>query len=647
MIMSRTGKQIRRRTSLALSLAIGYLVLSLCVPITAFAEGEENGGAPASSAAESSSTPSGGAAESSSTPSGGAAGSSSTPSGSAAESSTLSAGGSTTGSENPGSSTPSAGITEISAPDLGVGADDVNISTPLTPPEGSAAIVEVVESGKEGNQVNSSAYFEGKDTEFTNDRPSVTLTETYNNCAGTDTQIPSGKKPDETAAIITDTMQPITVPKEGLVPEESESTVVRNGETLIKTTVTKSDNAIQKAVSEALSKIQENTASVTIRVASGEYNGDISIGNSATSTYNVPENFILYVLADDSYSEPETKNDVIDKSTVNNSNSKGNAIINGNILIAHINVIMTGLYLSQGKTITVDAAKVTYNGTVKDDTVAVDIANSDAAKASQVTVSTGAGGDLVSLTNSGKETTEKGTVTVNTGSGDDVLQVHTDIAKSTGTVEYHGGEGNDRLHLTGDLKKDAEHTVSKDSLKLVTDSGKQLQINPTQVEDFTDNLSGKATTEINETDLTTEDEGKTYRYEAKEAFHNYILKGIDLATKQLTITGVDGQELFMSNLKVVADHITIKYLNASSMNVLLQGKKIIVLEDGRLHGKNITMTAADSDSNLTPMINAITESVGLDVDVALGLADMVTETEIRINPNAVVEANGSVILSAR
>ena len=582
MIVSRTGEPIRRRTSLALSLAILYLVLALCVPITAFAEETEGGNT-------------------------------------------------------------STEITEISAPDLDVGADDVDISKAMTPPAGSATIVEVVESGKEGNQVDE--VFKDSDTEFTNDAPSITLTETYK-VPGTGEQIPDDLEPEESSAYITDTMQPITVPKEGLVLDEAESTVVRNGETLIKTTVTESDNAIQKAVSEALSKIQENTSSVTIRVASGEYNGDINIGASETSSYTVPKDFVLYVLADDSYSEPEAEDGIIDKSTVNNTNSKGNAIINGNILIAHINVIMTGLYLSQGKTITVDDAELTYNGTVKDDNVAVDIANSAEADTSTVTINTGGGRDFVSLTGSGKETTDKSTATVNTGSGDDVLQVHTDVAKTVDTVAYDGGDGNDRLHLTGSLQKSAKHEVSKDSLTLVTDSANSLQINPAQVENFTDNLSGKATTEVTEDDLITSDEGQTYQYEASDAFHDYILKNIDLAKTYLTVTGVDGQELFLSNLKVVADEITIKYLNASSMNVLLQGKKIIVLEDGHLFGKNITMTAADSDSNLTPVIDAITENVGLDVDVALGLADVITGTEIRIHPNAMVNANGSVILSA-
>ena len=112
MIVSRTGEPIRRRTSLALSLAILYLVLAPCVPITAFAEETEGGNT-------------------------------------------------------------STEITEISAPDLDVGANDVDISKAMTPPAGSATIVEDVESGKEGNQVDE--VFKDSDTEFTNDAPSITL----------------------------------------------------------------------------------------------------------------------------------------------------------------------------------------------------------------------------------------------------------------------------------------------------------------------------------------------------------------------------------------------------------------------------------------------------------------------------------------
>ena len=106
MIVSRTGEPIRRRTSLALSLAILYLVLALCVPITAFAEETEGGNT-------------------------------------------------------------STEITEISAPDLDVGADDVDISKAMTPPAGSATIVEVVESGKYrhtacGRYRNKSGHKRGK-----------------------------------------------------------------------------------------------------------------------------------------------------------------------------------------------------------------------------------------------------------------------------------------------------------------------------------------------------------------------------------------------------------------------------------------------------------------------------------------------------
>ena len=264
-------------------------------------------------------------------------------------------------------------ITEIAAPDLTVGTEDVDISTPLTPPEGSAEIVEITDAGSPDTNQLDSYIDEGlSETEFENDSPSVTFTETFNNVPPPDsgaTETTPDADPDETAAYITETMQPITVPVEGLIPETADSTLIRDGETLIKTTVTESQNAIQKAVNKALSAANGDTTSITIHVAAGEYNGDIQITGG-----NDLSDLTLYILADDSYTEPSTEGGVIDKSTVS-SGAQGNAIVTGNILISHINVIMAGLYLSKGQNIVVEDADVTYNGTALADTVTVDFAS--------------------------------------------------------------------------------------------------------------------------------------------------------------------------------------------------------------------------------------------------------------------------------
>jgi hypothetical protein len=59
------------------------------------------------------------------------------------------------------------------------------------------------------------------------------------------------------------------------------------------------ENAIQKAIDEALSKVTETTDSITISVAAGTYNGDIVIGTSksvdkvTTTTYKDSDGNVL------------------------------------------------------------------------------------------------------------------------------------------------------------------------------------------------------------------------------------------------------------------------------------------------------------------------------------------------------------------
>jgi hypothetical protein len=128
------------------------------------------------------------------------------------------------------------------------------------------------------------------------------------------------------------------------------------------TTVTNPDarNAIQKAVDEALERIEADTKSITISVEPGTYSGDIIISSvmkrttTTTTTYKdaagnvlgtvdskndlpeadyiIPENFVLNIVASDA-GESLT-------------GSAGGVKIDGNIVIDDINVLLAGLYLS-------------------------------------------------------------------------------------------------------------------------------------------------------------------------------------------------------------------------------------------------------------------------------------------------------------
>ena len=256
--------------------------------------------------------------------------------------------------------------------------EPVELATVLTPSPGSAEIVEVEVTGQDTNQLDNFATGDDPmETEFENDPASITVTETFKNQPGQDTTIAPDAVADETQVVVTETQQPIVDTQQPVdetqqpITESAEQLleqiqdagvevnvdVERVDDTLIRTTVTESENAIQKAVSEALNAADGNTQSITIRVAAGEYNGDIQISKEGLN-----EDFTLYILADDSYTESTTEDGLIDKDTIT-TQSQSSPVLDGNILIAHINVIMAGLYLSQGNRIEFEDAEVTYNGT--------------------------------------------------------------------------------------------------------------------------------------------------------------------------------------------------------------------------------------------------------------------------------------------
>ena len=605
-----------------------------------------------------------------------------------------------------GTETPS----DTSGPDPSAGADDVDISTPLAPPPGKAEIVEVVDQGQpDQNQlyVENNPYTEntGKDlpmeTEFENDSPSITLTETFypvdengdpDTTALENKAIDKDLDPEISSTVITETKQPINVPLEDLVPEGTESDIVRDGDALVKTTITESENAIQKAVYEALSAAESNTESITIRVAAGEYSGDIIINNKpdeVTNPYNISNDFILYILAEDSYEEA-AEGDVIDKDTIHDG-SQGNVVVTGNIIINHINVIMAGLYLSKGQNIVVEDATVTYNGTALADNFSV----SPNGNSAEVTVNTGDSGDTVNVAptpaisgykNSTTSTfaehqaadslEKRGTVNVNTGSGNDAVNIDVAVAQNVHTVQVNAGNNADRtdvdrIHLTGDLNKDAEHAATEECMKLITNYaiGEQeadLTISTVDesdqvtVENFTDDLTGKPTTEVKLEDLNQDTENTDiWYYIANESFHNYVINAAAVVAKNLSFRSLDNEgnvmdKLFLANLRVqitdwsiedaiVDKKLEIQSINAPAMNIVLEDKHVVV--NGTITGNNITIYATDSDANISPTINAVTGSIGLDTDISLGLLEQSVTPDITIKGSLI--ADGSVVLNSK
>ena len=253
--------------------------------------------------------------------------------------------------ENGGQSAPSADQDIDSDPDVE--------RVPLETPSGTATVAEVVEgTGEEENNIVSDDQ-----KSFSNDAPSVTITETYvtNDTSETPPEDKIyGMEPTNTEYTITDTGEFLDKNSQAKVKTTGAEVTVTAGEpvtpeapegstgqqdpevTITKTTVTKSESAIEKAVRDALSKATRDTKSIAITVAAGTYNGDIDI--KARPTDNVSSDMVLYILGAGSYTEPD-KDKIIDKTSLNEG-ADPSVVVRGNINIDGINVIMAGIYLS-------------------------------------------------------------------------------------------------------------------------------------------------------------------------------------------------------------------------------------------------------------------------------------------------------------
>ena len=181
-------------------------------------------------------------------------------------------------------------------------------------------------------------------------------------------------------------------------------------------------------------------------------NTDETTGETTTSeeTYNLASDFVLRLVAADAKADDGTL-----------INSTGGAGLGGNINIDDINVLIAGLYFAVDGVVNARSGNVAIYGTKKGDTIHVDLAGGASA-----TIDTGDGNDDITLSGTlGSETgSDDKAVTVAGGAGDDVVTVDTSVALDTAgkvSVGVDGGEGADRLHLTGTMKSDGINTASR------------------------------------------------------------------------------------------------------------------------------------------------------------------------------------------
>ena len=200
------------------------------------------------------------------------------------------------------------------------------------------------------------------------------------------------------------------------------------------------ESILQKRIREAVGKLPSLDQRITIILKKNTtYEGDISLEKQAEETYG--EGFGIDLVAEDAGDD--------------GLKADATAIIAGSINIRGINLAIRGVTIAAGNKVTVEAAKLSYTGTEKDDTLVVE-ANEDA----EVTVNTGDGNDTVNATaESGAKALDVQTgdgrddvtVSINGGNvkvdaGDDRDVVKAVIMDGSGdAVTLSGGEGDDEI----------------------------------------------------------------------------------------------------------------------------------------------------------------------------------------------------------
>ena len=410
---------------------------------------------------------------------------------------------------------------------------------------------------------------------------------------------------------------------------------------------TAATNAIQQAIDAALSYADGNLdiTSVTVTVDDGTYAGGLTIskthtvsttdagtGETTTSeeTYNLAEDFILQIVASDAKGEDGTL-----------TNSAGGAGLDGGINIEDINVLIAGLYFVTNGVISAKSGQVSVYGTAQDDAISVDLCNGASA-----TIEGGEGNDDIAV--SGTLGTSMGSgdtsVQISGGGGDDTVTVDTSVALGSGgtvSVSADGGGGADKLHLTGTLSSGAAHSgarIGDDAdITLVTSAlegliVKELGIDTTSIEAYTDELLGKSTVNLSGS--------ASYSITDVQSFTDYIID--DYAGGDLSVAIPAGPAPLLTSLKLSgSDEFTVGTIYAPAFNIVIAGRGITV--SGTVTGCNISIIASDSDV-LFSLGSDFDSSLIPDFNFEFSLFDFSTNAYIIIEETAVLIASETVTL---
>ena len=601
-------------------------------------------------------------------------------------------------------------------------------------PEGSATIVEnVVETpaaaGAPATETNNLEALLGNNEEtddlsYSNDFPAVVETQVYDNAgvvhktvvppytpgtgsgsgtgSGTGTQTPgtgtqtpgtsviselyepkTGAEPVSTDIVIKGTNETVVPPEEvqeqlegiefgALQKNDNNTPQDTTDDTYVRTRETTTDNAINKAVQEALARATTDSKYITIVVSEGQYDGDITV--DATGK-NLADGFKLYVLAEDSYKAPE-EGGIIDKTTVG-AQSEGGANVTGNITVnaaKNFELIMAGLYLSVNSLVEAkNKASVTIYGTQEADTVtytqsgegdaAIHTGDGDdtvtlafaGSEKTSVTVDSGDGDDTVSVSGE-KAGGQKSELSVNLGAGADSVSVDMNTANALSNTKILGGEGYDVLTLSGEIDTDGTNTVDEEAVMLgqqvvdynfvihaASKAGKPITIDADSIHALADGITNKPQQTITDSNIIDD------IIYVSNSFTNYVIEdGSILGTMKtgtLTMRAEEGKRLYFAKLVLSGDQLEIGSIDVTGLDLEINGKEIRV--DGALTADNIIIRASDDDKNALSQPGSLQlgdVNTGLDFDFLN--FDLETGAKIQITKDARLTALKNIALSA-
>ncbi|MBR4990130.1 MAG: hypothetical protein IKY96_03105, partial [Oscillospiraceae bacterium] len=467
-------------------------------------------------------------------------------------------------------------------------------------------------------------------------------------------------------------------------------------DTFIRTRETTSDNAINKAVQEALARATPDSEYITIVVGAGEYNGDIIIDATGDVANNLDDGFKLYILAEDSYTAP-AEGEIIDKASVG-SQGEGVATVDGNVQVnaaKNFELIMAGLYFSINSLVEAKGnASVTIHGTQDDDTVTYTSSGSGETKIStgegddtvNVTlegtgdheISTGEGTDNVAIELSGNKEVEvtlnggegddtvsvsaaeasgqNASVTLNMGSGADSINVDLNTANAVSSLNVSGDEDYDVLTLSGEINSSYNNKVTEEAIRVgevvvdynfvieaASKAGKVITINAAKINALADGLEGKSTTVITENDITESGD-----IVVSGSFTDYVLSGNLLNSDSLTLRAGEDAKLYFAKLEISGDELELGSMDITGLDLEINGKQITI--NGNISADSIIINASDDDSYALSQEGSLGTSsmkdTNTDIDLDFWNFDFETNALIRVAQGAALNAKNNIFLSA-